>query len=82
MGSRRHLLLAFYLHFLRQVIGATRLLFTFLEAEDRWDLGQTCTISHLSLLQDRNNNRHKANNWHLSSVNLLNNSNYRIKRGV
>ena len=35
----------------------------------------------MSILQDRNNNRHKANNWYLSSVNLLNNGDNRIRRG-
>ena len=33
------------------------------------------------MLQDRNN-RHKANNWYLSSVNLLNGCNDRIKRAL
>ena len=35
----------------------------------------------LSIFQDGNNNGHKANNWYLSPVNLLNNGNDSIKRG-
>ena len=48
------------------------LLFTLSEAGDRWAPGQTFITSHLSVLQDRNNNRHKENNCYLSSRNLLN----------
>ena len=76
----RHLQLIFHLHFLRQESGTTNLLFILPEAGDRWTLGYAFTTSHLSTLQDRNNNRHKANNWYLSSVNLLNTSKERIKR--
>ena len=46
------------------------------------DFWVTFRTSHLAILQDRNNNRHKANNWYLSSVNLLNNSDDRIRRGA
>ena len=49
------------------------LVFTFPGPGGRWTLGQTFTTSHLSILQDRNNNRHKANNWYSPYVNLLNN---------
>ena len=38
------------------------------------------TSSHLSVLQDRHNNGHKANTWYLSSVTLLSNGNDRITR--
>ena len=78
----RHLQLASYLHFLRQEIGTTSLLFTLPEAGDRWAPGQTFTTSHLSILQDRNNSRHKADNWYLYSVHLLNYGNDRIRRGA
>ena len=44
-------------------------------------LGKIFTSNHLSVLQDRNYS-HKANNWYLSSVNLLNNGNNKIKRGA
>ena len=59
-----------------------RLLFILLETGDRQAPGQTFTSSRASTLQDRNNNRHKVNNWYLSSVNSLNNGNDRIKRGA
>lgn len=78
----RHLQLIFHLHFLRQESGTTNLLFILPEAGDRWTLGDTFTTSHLSTLQDRNNNRHKANNWRLSPVNLLNNGDDRIRGGA
>ena len=59
----------------------THLLFTLPEAGDRWALGWTFTTSHLWILQDRKNHRRKANNWHLSSVDLLNNGNDRSRIG-
>ena len=50
---------------------ATSLRFILPEAEDRWAPGQTFTTSHLSILQNKNNNRRKENTWYLLSVNLL-----------
>ena len=52
-----------------------------LEVEDRLAPGWTCTTNHLPTLQDRNNNRHKANIQYLSSVNMLNNGNAGSERG-
>ena len=64
----RHLQPASCFHFLRQ------------EMVGFWDKHLQFTTSHLSILQDRTNNRCKANKWYVSSVNLLNNGNDRIKR--
>ena len=58
----------------------TSLLFTLPEAGARWF--QDRFYNQQSILQDRNNNRHKVNNWYLSSVNLLNNGNDGIREGA
>ena len=56
-------------------------LFILLEAGERWAPGETFTTRHLSILQDRNDNRHEAHNWSLSSVDSLNNGDDRIRGG-
>ena len=52
------------------------------EVGDRWAPGQTFTTSHQFILQNRNNNRNKANNKNLSSVDTLNNDNCRGGEGL
>lgn len=72
MGSR--------MGFSRQETGPTSLLPIILpKAGDRWALGETFITSHLSILQHKNDRRHKAHNWHLSSAILLNNGKDRIR---
>ena len=61
---------------------ATSLVFILPETGARWTPGKTLTTSHPSLLQDRNDNRHKANNCYSPSVNLLDNGDDRTRRGA
>ena len=56
---------------------ATSLVFTLPEAGGGW-----FTTSHLSLPRERNNSRQEANNWHLTSVTLLDKGDDRIRRGA
>ena len=51
----RHLQLASYLHFLRQEIGTTSLLFILPEAGDSWTPRQNFTTSPLATLSGKNN---------------------------
>ena len=61
---------------------STSLLFMLPKTGERWAPGETFTPRHLSILQDRNDNRHEAHNWSLSSADSLNNGDDRIRRGA
>ena len=59
----------------------TNLMFTLLEAGDRWAPGQRVTTSRLFIIQDRSNRR-KVRDWNLSSVDPLNNGNGRGRESL